>query len=166
MARIAERRVSVERLTYRDCTGVACFRWENPRGTTVIANEAISRLAAYEDTGLTPEEIRSVFNEDAVLKLAAQALGTTADRLREICEAERDGRLVVLDKKPLPLVAKPDSTDAYCPYCDEDVSGLWGVADYVPDICQCPECGEFIDVCAPTITREEAEAALKKKEEL
>ena len=65
----------MERLTYRDCAGVACFRWENPRGTAVIANEAISRLAAYEDTGLTPEEIRSVFNEDAVLKLAAQALG-------------------------------------------------------------------------------------------
>lgn len=87
-------------------------------------------------------------------------------RIEEIFAAERDGRLVVLAEKPLPLVAKPDCTDAFCPYCDEDVSGLWGVADYVPDICQCPECGEFIDVCAPTITREEAEAALKKKEEL
>lgn len=95
----------------------------------------------YEDSGLTPE------------------------RVAELAQAERDGRLVVLDKKPLPLVSKPDCTDAYCPYCDEDVSGLWGVADYVPDICQCPECGEFVDVYAPTITREEAEAALAKEGE-
>ena len=50
---------------------------------------ALNRLAAYEDTGLEPEEIRKVFNEDTLLKLAAQYLGTTPDRLREWAKAER-----------------------------------------------------------------------------
>lgn len=32
-------------------------------------------LKAYEDTGLTPEEIKAPFTEDAMINLAAQALG-------------------------------------------------------------------------------------------
>lgn len=61
----------MERLTYRDCAEVACFRWENPRGTAVITNEAISRLAAYEDTGLMPEEVHKLVK---VLKQARESL--------------------------------------------------------------------------------------------
>ena len=41
----------------------------------------VDRLAAYEDTGLEPEEIKATFTPEAVIKLAAQALGTTPDRL-------------------------------------------------------------------------------------
>lgn len=49
----------MERLTHYDNCGVACFMWKKPSGDiAVIANEAISRLAAYEDTGLTPEEVK------------------------------------------------------------------------------------------------------------
>ena len=44
----------------------------------------VDRLAAYEDTGLEPEEIKATFTPEAVIKLAAQALGTTPDRLRDI----------------------------------------------------------------------------------
>ena len=33
------------------------------------------RLAAYEDIGLTPEEIKAPFTEDAMINLAAQARG-------------------------------------------------------------------------------------------
>ena len=54
------------------------------------------RLAAYEDTGLTPEEIKAPFTEDTMINLAAQALGVEPSRLREIAEAEKDGRVVVL----------------------------------------------------------------------
>ena len=56
----------------------------------------VDRLAAYEDTGLTPEEIKAPFTEDAMINLAAQALGVEADRLRELAEADKDGRVVVL----------------------------------------------------------------------
>ena len=58
------------------------------------------RLAAYEDPGLTPEEIKAPFTEDAMINLAAQALGVEADRLRELAEADKDGRVSVLPCKP------------------------------------------------------------------
>ena len=61
--------------------------------------ELAARLAAYEDTGLEPDDIKRVFNEDAVLNLAGQALGITPDRLRELAQADREGRCVVLPAK-------------------------------------------------------------------
>lgn len=57
---------------------------------------ALKRLAAYEDTGLEPEDLKKALNETAILKLAAQALSTTPDHLRDLLQAEQDGRLVVL----------------------------------------------------------------------
>ena len=61
--------------------------------------DAASRLSAYEDTGLEPEDLKKAFNETAILKLAAQALSTTPDHLRDLLQAEQDGRLVVLPCK-------------------------------------------------------------------
>ena len=61
-----------------------------------MARDLYGRLKAYEDTGLTPEEIKAPFTEDTMINLAAQALGVEADRLRELAEADRDGRVVVL----------------------------------------------------------------------
>ena len=57
------------------------------------------RLAAYEDIGLTPEEIKAPFTEDAMINLAAQALGVEPSRLRELAEADKDGCVVVLPCK-------------------------------------------------------------------
>lgn len=59
-------------------------------------DKLIERLAAYEDTGLTPEEIKAPFTEDAMINLAAQALGVEPSRLRELAEADKYGRVVVL----------------------------------------------------------------------
>ena len=56
-----------------------------------IIQAAADRLAAYEDTGQEPEDIKKVFNEDAVVKLAAQALGTTPDCLRKLVKAQDEG---------------------------------------------------------------------------
>ena len=53
----------------------------------------IERLAAYEDTGLEPEDLKRAFNEDGVLKLAGQALGITPERLRELVQADKDGKI-------------------------------------------------------------------------
>ena len=64
-----------------------------------IIKMTLNRLAAYEDTGLEPEDIKKAFNEDALLKMTAQYLGTTPDRLREWAKAEKEGRLVVLPCK-------------------------------------------------------------------
>ena len=62
-------------------------------------DKLIERLAAYEDTGLTPEEIKAPFTEDTMINLAAQALGVEPIRLRELAEADKDGRVVVMPCK-------------------------------------------------------------------
>ena len=86
----------MERLTARDGEFVA---WKGrplymmgPADIYVMAE----RLASYEDTGMTPKEIKAPFTEDAMINLAAQALGVESGRLRELAEADKDGRVVVL----------------------------------------------------------------------
>ena len=89
------------------------------------------RLAAYEDTGLTPEEIKAPFTDDTMINLAAQALGVEPSRLRELAEADKDGRVVVLpckvgdtvyfallgriiEKQVFSIVSFSNSTRIYC----------------------------------------------------
>lgn len=85
----------MERYTQRDRDGKAVIRgdsvysdWGVPEG---FRGDAIDRLAAYEDTGVEPEDFKKAFNEEAVLKLAAQVLGTTPDCLRELVKAQDEG---------------------------------------------------------------------------
>ena len=53
----------------------------------------VDRLAAYEETGLEPEDFKQTFSEDTILKLAGQALGITPDRLRELVQTDKDGKI-------------------------------------------------------------------------
>lgn len=55
-----------------------------------IPEERFLRLAAYEDTGLEPEDFKKAFNEDSLLKLTGQLLGVTPDRLRELAQADKE----------------------------------------------------------------------------
>lgn len=64
-----------------------------------VCAELREHLKQFEDTGLTPEEIKAPFTEDAMINLAAQALGVDPSRLRELAEADKDGRVVVLPCK-------------------------------------------------------------------
>lgn len=55
------------------------------------------RLAAYEDTGLEPEEIEKAMD---IVKSAVSAFEDFGvDRLAELAQADRDGRCVVLEKR-------------------------------------------------------------------
>lgn len=67
-------------------------------GITGEVDDAILRLAAYENTGLEPEEISKIREdvENGYLKSTARRYGVSVDRLRELAEADRDGRCVVL----------------------------------------------------------------------
>jgi hypothetical protein len=49
---------------------------------------------------LEPEDFKQTFSEDTILKLAGQALGITPDRLRELKQADDEGRCMVLPFKP------------------------------------------------------------------
>lgn len=71
-----------------------------------------------------------------------RALGTL-EHLQGIVEAERDGRLVVLDvpRKPL-LWGDKDRETVLCPYCREDLMGMtYGERKLL----QCPVCGQYLD---------------------
>lgn len=63
-------------------------------------DEAIERLAAYEDTGLTPEEVLPKDKADEIalklMRLADLESFCSYTRLRELAEADKDGRLAVL----------------------------------------------------------------------
>ena len=66
-------------------------------------DEAIERLADYEDTGLTPEEVLPKDKADEIalklMRLADLESFCSYTRLRELAEADKDGRLAVLPCK-------------------------------------------------------------------
>lgn len=98
----------MERLTKRspDTTkenGVCCTHFHSPECFMVEGNcsagckweeAAWSRLADYEDTRLTPGEVRSLWGEWNAMMRVLNSIGSY-DRLRELAEADKDGRLVV-----------------------------------------------------------------------
>ena len=57
----------------------------------------VDRLAAYEDTGWTPEMLRKLGeNAGHLWDFAQAAENMTVGRLKELAEADKDGRVVVL----------------------------------------------------------------------
>lgn len=56
----------------------------------------VERLAAYEDTGLEPEQCE---NAKAIIESAFNNDTSKAERIRDLLKADRDGRLVVLPCK-------------------------------------------------------------------
>ena len=71
-------------------------------------DKLIERLAAYEDTGLTPEEVLPKDKADEIalklMRLADLERLCSYDRLRELAEADKDGRVVVLPCKVVDTV--------------------------------------------------------------
>ena len=121
--------------------------------------DAANRLAAYEDTGLEPEDLKKAFNESAILKLAAQALGTTSDHLRDLIQAEHDGMLVVLPCKAGSLIyvgRKPAIITRFFGYVRERYFHAVFFDENKGIDIPFEELGKTV-----FLTREEAEAALK-----
>ena len=118
------------------------------------------RLKEYEDTGLEPEDLKKAFNETAILKLAAQALSTTPDHLRDLLQAEQDGRLL-----ELPFVAMVEQSlqdGKMKPMGDQKHNGRYAVVYVDHNKWKSP----LIDICGKPYNREEAEnrmAALAEK---
>ena len=83
----------MERLTYFDGG-----KWRLKIGDTEYSGEAVDRLAAYEETGLEPEQIRTVL-DDAAREFAEYDAMAPKERLRELAQADREGRCVVLPCK-------------------------------------------------------------------
>ena len=66
-----------------------------------MARDLYGRLKAYEDTGLTPEEIIKIGmeTEAGCVRAIARMYGVDTNRLRELAAADRDGRCIILPCK-------------------------------------------------------------------
>ena len=140
------------------CYGSGCKIKDCPFETAVC-----DRLAACEDTGLTPEEVeRSKLEIEAgCVKAIARMYGIDINRLRKVAEADRDGRVVV---KPCKVGDK-----LYRVFAGEifehrvgsmkyfAIQGRWDIETY--PFCPCVESSIGKTVF---LTHEEAERALRK----
>lgn len=92
------------------CNGGGCKIKDCPFETAVC-----ERLAAYEDTGLTPEEVTAakVALMGKTLAEITEFEGVPLARLRELAEADKDGRCVVLPPEGKAL----DSSVEYTEIC-------------------------------------------------
>ena len=102
----------MERLTKRDTDGQAmmdCEKckadWTGKHGKPMVDCTALycrnclkERLAAYEDTGLTPGEVKSM-QEEHFSGLEMAKLHSALMELKKYQEADKDGRLAVLPCK-------------------------------------------------------------------
>jgi hypothetical protein len=157
--------------------GICCTHFRGPECLEVGGNCAMnckweeaawSRLAAYEDTGLTPEEINDLASvreispeaeyainkhADSIIERLDKLLAQTDDdvRLRELAEADKDGRLVVLPCEVgtatyyihYPIAVYPDESEP------EIKRGIF-------TLCDLDRVGHSV-----FLTREEAEKALE-----
>lgn len=105
----------MERLTKYLASGAADYNYPadcyggndcNDRVTkSAYRQTCVERLAAYEDTGLTPEEVKRMSNIlmdvgiDYNRSWEYVKNWLLDDRLRELDEADKDGRVVVLPCK-------------------------------------------------------------------
>lgn len=92
-------------------TGNKFGKWMLPAELSRCQIRAVmKRLAAYEDTGMEPEEINDMALEVATLKTIESMYDGFGkpDHIRDLLQAEQDGRLVVLPCKVGDSIYIPD----------------------------------------------------------
>lgn len=77
-----------------------------------VINKAVDRLAAYEGTGLEPEEIELLAKQRDLYVDACGEL--PLKRIRELAQADREGRCVVMPCQPGDKVSYKSSTGFWC----------------------------------------------------
>lgn len=137
---------------------------------TCSARKVWERLKAYEDTGLTPEEVlpKKMAEEVAIklLRLANLESFAPYERLRKLAEADKDGRLVVLPCKVGQRVFALLDTDKHISECEVKQIGMGNKIGFIglePIGARGREYGVSLNGFGKTVflTREEAEKALE-----
>lgn len=121
------------------------LRYEDPETRKKILN----RLAAYEDTGLEPEEIKK--HEAAYNECLTRTYGPFKQKISQWLQAEQDGRLV-----ELPFVAMVEQSlqdGKMKPMADQKHNGRYAVVYVDHNKWKSP----LIDICGKPYNREEAE---------
>lgn len=103
MERLTEKHY-IERDGYYTKCSETCFLEAADCGGCEKIGALVDRLGAYEDTGLMPEEIMAAIAANDTVRVFVEKMadfGSTeaVKRLRELAEADKDGRVVVLPCK-------------------------------------------------------------------
>ena len=77
------------------CDIAQCRELPCPYNGACSQRKVWERLKAYEDTGLTPEEVSALIKDWSDLRTTIGECGGI-DRLRELAEADKDGRVAVV----------------------------------------------------------------------
>ena len=162
----------MERLTYRDKDG---FPMMKKRGG--FKQGGVERLAAYEDTGLTPEEINDLASVREISPETEYAINKHADNiierldkllhqtdddalLRELAKADKEGRVVVLPCKVGDKLYRVFAGEIFEHRVGSmkyfAIQGRWDIETY--PFCPCVESSIGKTVF---LSREEAEKALE-----
>ena len=178
----------MERLTKRDTDGQAmmdCQKceadWTEKHGESMedctalyCRNRLKERVAAYEDTGIEPEEVLPKDKADEIalklMRLADLESLCSYTRLRELVEADRDGRLMVLPCKVGQRVFALLDTDKHISECEVKQIGMGNKIGFIglePIGARGREYGVALNGFGKTIflTREEAEKALEARKD-
>lgn len=129
-----------------------------------IPEERFLRLAAYEDTHMMPSDVTSMRMDMAII--AALFDGVDVDRMKELTEADKDGRLVVLPCKMGQRVFALLDTDTHISECEVKQIGMGNKIGFIglePIGARGREYGVSLNGFGKTVflTREEAEKALE-----
>lgn len=174
----------MERLTKRDTDGQAmmdCEKckadWTGKHGKPMAdctalycRNRLKDRLAAYEDSGCAPEEVLQKDKADEIalklMRLADLESLCNYTRLRELAEADKDGRVVVLPCKVGQRVFALLGTDKHISECEVKRIGMGNKIGFIglePIGARGREYGVALNGFGKTVflTHEEAEAALE-----
>lgn len=73
-------------------------KWRLKIGDTEYSGNAVDRLAAYENTGLDPDQIQAVLN-DAAREFAEYDAMAPKERLYELAQADKESRCLLLPRK-------------------------------------------------------------------
>lgn len=138
----------MERLTFDGnfCDIAQCRELPCRYNTACTQRQVWEKLKAYEDSGLTPSDVRSLWGEWNAMISVLNSIGGGYERLRQLAEADKAGRLMMLPCKVGDTVYTLTRT-----FDGADVVGeaeLWWA-----DI---PQLGKTV-----FLTREEAEKALE-----
>ena len=129
----------------------------------------VDRLAAYEDTGLTPEEVLPKDKTDEIamklMRLADLESLCSYDRIRELAEADKDGRVVVLPCKVGDTVWRI-VRDGEPHITRDEVRDMYFADDMTPCVELVGGRVTFTEKFGKTVflSREEAEKALREME--
>lgn len=121
-----------------------------------VINKAVDRLAAYEETGLEPEEIELLAKQRDLYVDACGEL--PLKRIRELAQADREGRCVVMPCQPGDKVSYKSSTGFWCNAV---------IKDYTPENIFITAETEIpnAEPLSHTFSILEAEAALRREKE-